>query len=887
MARDVGIKVENDFTKGLLTENNALSFPENACTETFNCVFKTGRVTRRGALDIEENYIVVPSVSESPTSQDVWTEYEWSNVAGSGTVAFLVQQEGNRLNFFDVSASTVVSRAKHVTTVNLDTFKAAGTPYDTNSQICQYTQGNGDLIVTNRACDPFYVSYNPDTSTLTATKITVQYRDFLGLTSFALNTRPGFADINALKVHPTGALHFYNILNQGWWQGGISSGNPDANSALGQWDTARGDLPSNADYVGYFRASPSDAFDPARVNQYNQGNTPAPKGHFILDLGDADRQRALTDAGYSLTFSSTYGLFIPRTTGSVIGDMTFNQANAFDGNKAQVVSGTSTATYKSSTVSNVAAAGYVGKNLGSAKRIYKAVVSPFTGTFFSGTAYGYYGVGSTPYPNVVTIELRAKTSLPTGRTDGVLLGTSFASPGTSSVTINSSDTTTPYQYVWINMLGSTTGAATFWLVGLSELDLYEAVTSTSTGSLAAADVTYERPQTCAFFASRAWYSGVDAQTLSNNIYFSQIIQEPSQYGKCYQQNDPTSEDFSDILPSDGGVIRVPEMGLVRKLYPYQTSLLVYATNGVWIIQANNGFTATDFTVRKISSLGTNSPLSFVDIKGIPTWFGEEAILQINYNPQFDSFSVDSLTDETIRTFFYTIPAENRSWVKGAFDVKDNTIYWLYANGANTYNSKTYYDSVLCLNVLTNAFFPWTFQTPIDVNLTGLVYIADSIGISPPKTKFVFRYVTGTDVISFGYADIKEASFKDWQVFATEVLNDPSKALSYTSYFITGYKVHGEAMKFVQPNYIIVYLDQIANSGCFVQGVFDFTDSHVSGKWGSKQQIYNSSLENRKVNSKRLKIRGKGRSIQFKFTSDGDKGFSIIGWGGLETANQEV
>ncbi len=57
MTRQVASVVENNFVNGLVTEATALNFPESACTETWNCVFKqTGMVSRRLGLDFEDNY---------------------------------------------------------------------------------------------------------------------------------------------------------------------------------------------------------------------------------------------------------------------------------------------------------------------------------------------------------------------------------------------------------------------------------------------------------------------------------------------------------------------------------------------------------------------------------------------------------------------------------------------------------------------------------------------------------------------------------------------------------------------------------------------------------------------------------------------------------------
>ena len=54
MPRQQAFSIENNFSKGLLTEHTALNFPENACTETFNCTFDNlGNVSRRLGFDYE------------------------------------------------------------------------------------------------------------------------------------------------------------------------------------------------------------------------------------------------------------------------------------------------------------------------------------------------------------------------------------------------------------------------------------------------------------------------------------------------------------------------------------------------------------------------------------------------------------------------------------------------------------------------------------------------------------------------------------------------------------------------------------------------------------------------------------------------------------------
>jgi hypothetical protein len=1069
MARSVGTQVENNFTKGLITENTALNFPENGCTDTLNCVFdETGRVTRRTEFDLEPRYTVGPSLPMAPGA--VYTEFLWTAVAGLGTKSFLVQQQGNVLHFYDVSNNVDVSINKHADTVNLTTYKATGTPNSPEGNPCSFTQGDGKIFVVNRACTPIYCSFDPDTDAITATAITVKYRDFIGVpygtpSTYVENYRPPFANIAAMQADGTdGVFHFYNLLNQGWWNGVASGGIPDANSALGQWDTARADMPSNQDVVSYYRASETDPFDNARVLAYTQGNTLAPKGHFILNLGEADRASAAAQEGYTVSFSNSTASVLAQNLGTVIGvesngtaittvlstvgtstwvvpvdwnnsvntitlwgggggggasaayrggggggggggrriisnlsltpgssvsrtigaggargvvnqdggdggTTSFNGQTAtggsggnadnaqsgagdggnggtgtttgssgHDGNNTPGASdgggdggaspgggaggdggtnassgpggsdgsngsapgggggggggqgtggthnggvgarGQITITYTPSSVGAIdrifdgdstsgsttcafrTGLGYVGKDLLAGKAIYKVQV------------YGYANTDSK------TLTLRGKNTLPANASDGVSLGTTTLTTADSMVTINSNDKSTTYQYVWIQVSGGTASTN----VTLREMYIFEAVTD---DVVTTDDVTPERPTHVAFFASRVWYAGTTASALNNNVYFSQVVEGPGQYGKCYQTNDPTSEILFDILPSDGGVIRIPEMGKVVKLYNYQTSLLVFATNGVWIIQGGSGgFSATDYSIRRISSLGSQSPHSFVDIKGLPLWWGENGILRIDYNPQFDSFSVESITDQTIRNFITDIPADNRRYVKGAYDALNSVVYWMYDDREDT--SPYLYTRVLCLNVLSGAFYPWEISNSVP-RVRGIVYTFDSIGITDPLIKYTttINVDASNEYLTFS-ENSSNAHYYDWYTYGNEIGTE-SDMVSYDSYAVSGYKIHGEAQRFFQPNYVIVYLESEEDSSCFMQGIFDFTNSGASGKWSTKQQVYNSILINRDVKSRRLKVRGKGRSLQFKFTSEEGKPFTIIGWSTLESANAAV
>lgn len=911
MARTKGTVVENNFIGGLNTEANALAFPSNACTETYNCVFdEFGRVSRRPELDLEKDAKYVPSSPSEYNNRQILTEYLWVNAGGSGLVNLYVVQVGSELFFFDVSTTTNVSNNQIVDYIDLDAFVATDTIYDPRDEPCQFTTGNGYLIVTNRACDPALVSYDSSASSpISGTRITIKYRDFQGLTSpYGDKFRPSFATIAAMKSDTNGAIHFYNLLNQGWHQGGASGGSPSSESALTQWDASTdvavaGLMPSNSDYIGHFRSSETVPFDANRVGANDQGNTLAPKGHFILSLGNPDRTQVLSDNGYTLTYTSTTPSLMAGGLGTTIGsgaDGGTDYGDVFDSDSSTGIEENVLYTTGGSKTQTF----FVGKNYGGSPiRVNKAIVRPFNNSF--GFARQ---VASGLYENMtLTMELRGHSSAPSTGSEGTLLAsktiTINSGLGQPQYTLASSNGTTLFQYVWIRMSASfvvqplidTDGA-----VYIGDVLIYQNATVTgATADLPDTEVTSERPTTCAFFAGRAWYAGVNSVELSTKLYFSQIIQDKTQYGKCYQTNDPTSEQNAAVLPSDGGVIGIPEIGRIMKLYAYQSALLIFATNGVWVIQGSDfgaSFEPTSFVVKKISSLGTQSPLSFIDVEGLPMWWGEDGIYNMDYNPQFNAFSVGILSEDTIKTFFNDIPPRSRANVKGAYDSREKRAYWLFRNDdISQVTTPNEYNRVLLFNVKTKAFFPWSFVTAsLTPQIKGIGYVTDATGFDEGCIKFSISIpkTSATHLITF--ADMKKEvpEFTDFIDFSEGPHGVVGDAKDYTSYFVTGYRLDAEAIKFFQSLYIMLYLKVETDSAAYLQAIWDFANTGQSGDWSvrqesSKQQVYSLDNTERDFHARRLKIRGRGRALQLRVTSQTGKPFTIIGWSNAQSGNADV
>lgn len=852
MPRTQAVAVENNFTKGLITETTALKFPTDACTETFDCEFDfSGRVTRRLGIDFEEDYVLFSTAGQ--TTDIAFTEFSWNAVAGQGSMNFTVQQYGLLLRFYDNSSSTNLSANRKSFTINLTSFLPSTSDRNPAIYQCAYAQGNGKLIVVNEACDPFFVEYSPTENNVTATAITLKYRDFDGLDDgLDLTTRPN-SDVPTLKLN--NPEHYYNLLNQGW----------HIADALAQWDTALTSLPSNADTVPLYRGSATDAFDQTRVTAQSPGNTPASKGHFILEVANVDRTAAMVAEGFTgATVNSNPVLIDPSLcTAPLHGivNVPFNNISGFDSLFDGDTSKTAAECFTSLSSTNTAMIGKQWVIEGVQTQITKAIV-------YGSSNQGFIS-GSNPS---ITLELYGKNgAAPVTTTDGTLIGTTtFTDTADESAgrTVTSTDTITIWDHNWIRM---TTAGSLTWELAQVQFFANDA------------NISLERPSAVEFFAGRVWYSGIKANDLTSNIYFSQIVQNNDQYGKAYQLNDPTNETLFDLLPTDGGIVKIPEIGTVVKLFATQSSLLVFATNGVWVIGGSSGasFTATDYVVTKLSNIGTNSNLSFANIQGIPFWWAQGDIYTAQFDANYNSYKVTPVTSTTISSFISAVPEANRRYVKGVYNIDNLHAFWLFNSDPNLTDFYSY-DRVLVLNTITQAFYPWTIGDGApDVRGVTNVVVGDA-SASP-----VVKFTTTVDITSteqyLTFSEFRQTSYKDWTDYAA-FTGVPADEIDYTSYLISGYRLDGQGYKFFQPHYVFVYLEQEDNASCFMQAIFDFTSTSSTGKWSTSQQVYNSGLLDRNANHRRLKVRGKGKAMQLKFRSESGKPFTLIGWVIPETGN---
>jgi hypothetical protein len=243
-----------------------------------------------------------------------------------------------------------------------------------------------------------------------------------------------------------------------------------------------------------------------------------------------------------------------------------------------------------------------------------------------------------------------------------------------------------------------------------------------TGLTKMTDTETSRFRSCVSFSGRVFYAGVDSAENAGTILFSKLVDTIDDLGVCHQQNDPTAEYQSDLLATDGGVIRIPDAVKIQKLYAYQNSLFVFAENGVWQISGVDGvFRATEFSVNRVTRVGILQPETFVEAEGIPFWWSRFGIHTLSTDPVSGQGTEQNLTIPTVQSFWDEIDPDAKLKVTAVYDGINKRIYWGYPDAGETVESKI--NNFLILDIPLQAFFPWKIsdQTSNTDAVVGLAF----------------------------------------------------------------------------------------------------------------------------------------------------------------------
>jgi hypothetical protein len=226
-----------------------------------------------------------------------------------------------------------------------------------------------------------------------------------------------------------------------------------------------------------------------------------------------------------------------------------------------------------------------------------------------------------------------------------------------------------------------------------------------------------------------FWGGIDNDNYGGVLYFSPTLLNNAVAENCYQANDPTSQDDSDLLPTDGGTLVIPDMGRLYKMVSLGPNLFLFASNGVWLISGSTGvgFTATDYQVSRISVVPSVGQMSHVVAEGAIYWWNSDGIyitMPSQNSVETAGWDVQSVTETTIKSFYKTISPTAVRYAKGAYDTINKTVQWVYSSEDPTGAAAKYtYNRAMNLRLVTQAFFPYDLGAADTYPaVRGLIYV---------------------------------------------------------------------------------------------------------------------------------------------------------------------
>jgi len=830
----------------------------------------------------------------SLTSEEGMTRtHHWRNVGGDPGFNLLVVQVGEQLRFYP--DTEVVSENTFLEYVHLPTYKVGSA---TTSQIASSPVNTdfarGYLFVVGQYLKPFYVEWDRDNGKPIATEIDIRERDFEGIEDGFDNLAQPITEI---------ASHKYNLLNKGWRSailntffsdtGTYPSKNMRVSKALARQNTA------NVAEADWTRAFSSEKL----INELFQ-DTPAPSGHFLRNPFDTTSvyisDGGDIDGSASPAGSNSFGIvgYVPnsnqlsiRTSGDhgvANGDPIFIKQNLLyyidnlGDTDSFTINGNNTAIVPTFSITGSTSADPVVITTASPHYLQTGAHVTFSG-YSPGQGTGLNGVSFE-----ITVLSPTTFSIPHNGTshNPYTGGATFVCTDMLTLAITLPDDFGSYltPQVGLNYLGYGFYGTTYGLGTLGTL-------VTTVVSNPAGYTTDNRPTAVAFFAGRIWYAGTQHPNLSHKIFFSQIIENDTQYGKCYQVADPTDPDISDLVASDGGVIVIPELDIVHEIMAYNGRLLVFADNGIWEIAGGQEgyFKATSYAVRQISNVGCVNAASVIVAEGVPFFWGEGAIYAITQDSNSGYLTAQDITTGKIQKLMSSISKQAKQQVQSAYDRNSKKIYWLYdANSATTYAYGNWLVMDLRLNLAFSKFK--NYSTTKDIRA---IYDIENYQPDPTEYRNVkFLCFSKTDRKELTFAELGNTSYQDFGVDAPAFVEtgyensygegvEPARRrygthlMTFMKRTETGYTASGTQWVPVNPG------------GCLARYIWNWADTSNTGKWSPQQQAYRyknvwipsntTDLMGEQVLTSKLKVRGTGKILQIRYDSQPLKDCHIYGW----------
>ena len=259
------------FVKGLITEANQLTFPDNASIDEANFVLnRDGSRSRRLGVDYESSFaLTATGLTATDIKEGKQSFHVWESPGGDTSVTLGVIRIKNKIWFMNLLTDSPSANLKN-----------GGSPITitslSNSKIETSVINNKCVIVSKDLPRPVLLTYNVSTGAVTQSTIQINIRDIYGVDdTLFLDTRP----VSLSNEHK------YNLRNQGWNKNIVTTSGADAITLT---KTDLGVYPANSDNwtlgkISNASSADYEKYDPDTLNKNSFSNYQIAKGSFIID----------------------------------------------------------------------------------------------------------------------------------------------------------------------------------------------------------------------------------------------------------------------------------------------------------------------------------------------------------------------------------------------------------------------------------------------------------------------------------------------------------------------------------------------------------------------------------------------------------------------------
>lgn len=454
------------------------------------------------------------------------------------------------------------------------------------------------------------------------------------------------------------------------------------------------------------------------------------------------------------------------------------------------------------------------------------------------------------------------------------------------------------------------------------------------------DTTPGGPTCISEFAGRVFYGGFSGEVtsgdkrsphLSSYVLFSQLVDSVADIARCYQEGDPTGKENPDLVATDGGFIRVNEAYGILALKNVGSSLLVCAKNGVWRIYggANYGFDATNYIVERITDHGIISTDSLVVVDNTVMFWGQDGIYHV-HTDQYGNWVAENVSYGAIQRLYEDILIEDKRSAKGVYDSFERKVRWVYQNRLSDdtetkelvldINLKAFYLNAIkqfANSSIPRLLAPFTilpYQVIIDtapieaatipVQVSGddvVVEVENVFGSATKETGYLV--VTQiTPVVKYTFAIYRDPEWRDWKSY--DGVGVDAAAFMITGYIAGTDQAGKDYMRKKQIPYLFVHCNRTENgftedlngdfypanpSSCITQTRWEWSNSSNSNRWNQEFQAYRYKRFYLPANVNdpfdtgfativtRNKIRGSGKVLSIKFSTEPYHDLHLYGW----------